>query len=429
MPTGITVTSPSDWVLVDAWTLTSDITAARALEGGHPVSEPAGLPILQLSNVDLGLGPLCDPDRPLPTDAASLYIGYDVNAMGAVGGSAWPVEPESADGPCGRGYYARWTTSGGAYIGFAEFGPAASAPDRATLLGAFHGLRFEPVEMSGRGGWDWAGYVVANGLSAATPWNVEARPTPDDAELRLIAPTDPGFNSGSVSAFRVPDGMDVESIGFAFPSGSDADLVTFGAITDAAVRVTVGDKEAAFVAMPPSFDLPFQVFLGQVRLAAPDPVVIAVVKGFDAAGNVVVEGDVAAQVRPFDTAEPPSGAFEWCPNMDGVLPPSSDAEIEASDVALRFAQAFLSGDDRSVTDLTDPSSPLDATWQITGSADTISVLAVKVGGDSLVQTSCDAATAEPTVAVQIDDGTSSASLDFTLYLVLRKDGWHVWGSY
>ena len=28
-----------------------------------------------------------------------------------------------------------------------------------------------------------------------------------------------------------------------------------------------------------------------------------------------------------------------------------------------------------------------------------------------------------------DDGTSSASLDFTLYLIQRPDGWKVWGSY
>ena len=31
--------------------------------------------------------------------------------------------------------------------------------------------------------------------------------------------------------------------------------------------------------------------------------------------------------------------------------------------------------------------------------------------------------------VTVDDGTSSASLDFTVYLVHRSDGWKVWGSY
>jgi hypothetical protein len=31
--------------------------------------------------------------------------------------------------------------------------------------------------------------------------------------------------------------------------------------------------------------------------------------------------------------------------------------------------------------------------------------------------------------VTIDDGTDSASADFTVFLVLRDDGWKVWGVY
>jgi hypothetical protein len=33
------------------------------------------------------------------------------------------------------------------------------------------------------------------------------------------------------------------------------------------------------------------------------------------------------------------------------------------------------------------------------------------------------------VAISIDDGTDSASADFTIYLVLREAGWKVWGAY
>jgi hypothetical protein len=426
LPTGITVTSPSNWLLVDAWTLGSEMTAAHALNGEHPASDPVGLPLLQLSNVDLGLGPLCDPSRALPSDAASLYIGYDVKPEADT--PAWPVQLEPGDGPCGPGSYARWTTSGNAYIAFASFGADVSDIDRTTLLGAFGGLGFEQVELSGNAGWDWAGYVVANGTSNGTPWNVEARPTPGDGELRMISPTDPNFNSGSLGGLGVPD-RGVVGIGFAFPIGTDADLVTFGAITDTAVRVTVGDADGAFVPMPPSFDLSTQVFVGQVLLPAPDFTVTAVVAGYDADGNVVASGPVTAQVRPFPPVEPSPGAFAWCPDMDGVLVAGQEAVAQAGDVALRFAQAYVAGDDATLADLTDPSVPLDATWQIPGSVDKSHYVSTTLGGDLLVQASCGVETADRTVAVHLDDGTSSASLDFTLYLVLRNTGWHVWGSY
>jgi hypothetical protein len=34
-----------------------------------------------------------------------------------------------------------------------------------------------------------------------------------------------------------------------------------------------------------------------------------------------------------------------------------------------------------------------------------------------------------TVAVTIDDGFESASADFTVFLILREDGWKMWGVY
>jgi hypothetical protein len=37
--------------------------------------------------------------------------------------------------------------------------------------------------------------------------------------------------------------------------------------------------------------------------------------------------------------------------------------------------------------------------------------------------------AKKTITVVLDDGTTSASADFNLYLVHRPDGWKVWASY
>jgi hypothetical protein len=42
---------------------------------------------------------------------------------------------------------------------------------------------------------------------------------------------------------------------------------------------------------------------------------------------------------------------------------------------------------------------------------------------------CDQNVADLTWRVTVDDGTDSASLDVSLYLIRRSDGWKVWGSY
>jgi hypothetical protein len=44
-------------------------------------------------------------------------------------------------------------------------------------------------------------------------------------------------------------------------------------------------------------------------------------------------------------------------------------------------------------------------------------------GGELVRFSCGNDVAAYTVAISIDDGTGSASADFTIYLVLREAGW------
>jgi hypothetical protein len=47
----------------------------------------------------------------------------------------------------------------------------------------------------------------------------------------------------------------------------------------------------------------------------------------------------------------------------------------------------------------------------------------------MVRSACGSEVDSHTVAVTIDDGTDSASLDSQLYLVLRADGWKVWAKY
>jgi hypothetical protein len=57
------------------------------------------------------------------------------------------------------------------------------------------------------------------------------------------------------------------------------------------------------------------------------------------------------------------------------------------------------------------------------------VIGTNAWGGELVRFSCGDDVAAYTVSISIDDGTDSASADFTIYLVLREGGWKVWGAY
>src|SRR5919201_1047728 len=125
----------------------------------------------------------------------------------------------------------------------------------------------------------------------------------------------------------------------------------------------------------------------------------------------------------------PRGAFTWCPSAP--FPPFvGDWRLSASDVAQKFVDLYRSGDAAAVRDLEDPSVPADATWPIPmPPAPRPSLMETSAGGGNLVGFGCGPDVDANTVSVTFDDGTSSASLDFTLYLVYRSDGWKVWGSY
>ncbi len=157
-------------------------------------------------------------------------------------------------------------------------------------------------------------------------------------------------------------------------------------------------------------------------------------------------GTIVAQFPPPTTSVPsgskvdlfvsrslyPRGAFEWCPDGRGALPVGRAAlGTQAEDVALRFSRAFLSGDYRAVRELLDPSAlPLRKHhWAVAGKADSVKVFGLGASGGTPVSYGCGPKVGPRTVPVTLDDGTTSASADFTLYLVRRLDGWKVWASY
>jgi hypothetical protein len=156
-------------------------------------------------------------------------------------------------------------------------------------------------------------------------------------------------------------------------------------------------------------------------------------------------GTIVAQFPPPGTSAPsgsevnlfvstslyPKGAFEQCPVVAGTVPLGPGSVHEAEQAALRFARAFLLGDWRTVRGLLDPSTlPLRKDhWTVAGKPNRVTVLGPGTSGGTPVAFGCGPKVARRTVAVVLDDGTTSASADFNLYLVRRTDGWKVWASY
>jgi hypothetical protein len=110
--------------------------------------------------------------------------------------------------------------------------------------------------------------------------------------------------------------------------------------------------------------------------------------------------------------------------------PGRDWSEQASAAALRFVEAYTAGDGAAVGELLDSSVPTGARLSIAlAQGDEAAVIETHAAGGSLVLFGCGDDVGAYTVAITVDDGTDSASLDFTVYLVLREDGWKVWSVY
>jgi hypothetical protein len=156
-------------------------------------------------------------------------------------------------------------------------------------------------------------------------------------------------------------------------------------------------------------------------------------------GTIVAQfppsGSSAAPGSPVNlfvsTSVYPRGAFESCPDVSGTLPVGLGLRQEAERVALRFSQAFLSGDWRTARRLLDSAAlPLrKSQWTVAGKPSRLKVGAFGVHERPLVPYGCGEHVAARSVVVVVDDGTTSASADFNLYMVHRANGLKVWASY
>ncbi|HEX5936887.1 MAG TPA: hypothetical protein VFZ75_04225 [Actinomycetota bacterium] len=211
-----TVTGPSDWYLVNAWPLSMRIAvegnsgtseACIAAPGESPVAcedtpgeetstvlpVPHGLPMIQLSNVDLGLEANACRDG-LRSAEAALYVALD--AERAIAGIADPSIPPfppgvglppEGDGPCGPGRYARFTVNGEPFFAWIGLGSDVSGEDRAAVETAYERMSAIPDWTPARPQSVTPGYVVAGGtMDDGDAWRLEIRRPGQEIEVSLI---------------------------------------------------------------------------------------------------------------------------------------------------------------------------------------------------------------------------------------------------
>jgi hypothetical protein len=212
-----TVASPSDWYLVNEWPL-SMLIAVEGTSGSSsfecqgaapgedppecqetpnettssPLPVPQGLPMLQLSNVDLGLSTnACEAG--LPGGAAVLYVALDYDA--AISGIADPSIPAfppgtglppEGDGPCGPGRYAHFTVNGERFFSWIGVGSDVNDADRETIETSYEMMSAIPDWTPTRPNETTPGYVIGGGEHGpGDDWRIELRPDGHAIQLSL----------------------------------------------------------------------------------------------------------------------------------------------------------------------------------------------------------------------------------------------------
>ena len=340
----VTITSPSDWHLVNQWPLGAGVATTatsaggscaiavspgetepqtEACEGGsspspEPVAAPRPVPLLLLSRTDPGLGgsPCLQGSIELANDAAMLEVAIDVPAVQQIeaGGGptlpSWPVafdEEAVTDGPCGPGHYVRFEAGLYPYVAWIGFGPQASDDVRRSLFDIANRMRLEDARLA-RPADEIPGYVIAGGENAAGPWRLELRPStsggPDaNVDLHLIS-SEGGAGTGN---FTVPDATTIEQ------AGGDP---TFGVVSKEASGVELRLEEgtppipATLVPLPPSLAYPFDLFFAS---NPSDVAPTAVPLGLDApdASDHASSPTPVSPIGRRTVAEGATGGTEW----------------------------------------------------------------------------------------------------------------------
>lgn len=350
-----TITSPSDWYLVNQWPLSRQIAvtgatvscsgssaptpAAGATGGGPPPTstdcetsspEPLGpevLPVLSLSNTDLGLttSPCLSGDVLVGDTDAVMTIAFDSSYFGANFGSGdrqrWPIpfETPSADDrrSCGPGTYVYFASDDLPYVAHFAFGERVQDDERRTLIQAFESMRVKsspdfnpPPTVQPTSG----AYVIAGGENAAGPWSLEIRPSTSsgsgaNVDLLLVTAEGPGVGMADVT---VPGERAIEQ------AGGDP---TFGVVTKEADSVVLRQESrlspipAQLIPLPPSLPFDFDIFVARNEMDMPAEAVAVGVQGQElgrADASAPVEASRASVVASGETL-----GTAWTLRFDG----------------------------------------------------------------------------------------------------------------
>jgi hypothetical protein len=348
---GVTVTSPSSWTLADLWPLAHSIATwpdpvGSKIDIPPDIRDRGGLPVLQVSNRDLGLTSACTGITPTG-DEAVLYV--------AVNGGPWLVNPDGSpkwshqltqgDGPCGEGMYAyRAATtpySARPYLVFAGFGPEVSEVDRQIVLDAFASLDFAFVDLLPPGE-PTPGYVLDGLQLGENEYTLEARAASDGGvDIAFVNGLQPEVSSVRLAGVGRPGDPDLQ---FAF-SGlvrltspqswpgippTNVALAVFGVVSDRVATVKVwmpsaGTFEPPILPIPSSLGTSFSVFDIQVP-----PITGGTVVGLDADGNVIAE-------VPLGEARSPA------PSASATVSPPTEAQTELRNALVAALTYYTDG--------------------------------------------------------------------------------------
>jgi hypothetical protein len=132
---------------------------------------------------------------------------------------------------------------------------------------------------------------------------------------------------------------------------------------------------------------------------------------------------------PVPTGPFPQPPFTSCPDVSGALPVEAGNVEAADEVAMRFDVALTKGDQATLARLADPSVQSLKDWKSSGLSAPAAVENVPSGNYlPSIPPGCGTFVALRTWGVTMSKSTEDLTPLLTYLLILRPDGWKVWGQ-
>lgn len=233
-----TVTSPSDWSLVDYW---------GDYNGDDPTALDKPIPLLEVTNFDAGLStPVCEtePGQPsrLPSDGVAIFVtvGNDGTDVADLCGGSIAASSTGTVGPA-------------PYHSVMTVGPAVTEGDRAAAEEIWNSMTWA-VNLTFYTRGRSPRYVLDGWQDGTANSLLEALPSKRNVELSSIEVDGSGVGESTVTNVDVPR-----------PNAVQGD--TFGAVTEDAARVEMrlasgGEPLVArLIDLPDTLDFPFDAYV------------------------------------------------------------------------------------------------------------------------------------------------------------------------